>query len=277
MTLNELFKANDYISTNWQDWAWTHASKSPYCFENEDDERNKLYKDWVESNVIKKEPTMPKVVEFKEENKMINTNMFNGIFGRIEPGMCRISMSGKIAIKTSNGYKSFDSKTGRLTNCDNFAFDIGEDFFFVIPTNKVEPGDIILAGGRPRCVLEVGKNEIKTFCYEDSTISTIVPEHHMFMGQSYFYGKIISMFGEMGKGTGNKGVKQMMKFMMLKEMMGGKNAANSGMASMMPMMALMGGFGGGNSFFDGILDFDDAEEEEEEAEFEEQVTTKKKK
>lgn len=248
--------------------AWVNADDlhNNYCTTNSD-ERNRFYK-------IKKEPTMPKVVEFKEENKMINTNMFNGIFGRIEPGMCRISMSGKIAIKTTNGYKSFDSKTGRLTNCDNFAFDIGEDFFFVIPTNKVEPGDIILAGGRPRCVLEVGKNEIKTFCYEDSSISTIVPEHHMFMGTSYFYGKIISMFGEMGKGKGSKGIKQMMKFMMLKEMMGGKNGNNGGMTNMMPMMALMGGFGGGNSFFDGVLDFDEDEEEEE---TEEPVATKKKK
>lgn len=252
---------------------WADIGGVQNCCTSRDDERDKLYKDWVESNVIKKEHTMPKEADYKEENKMINTNMFNGIFGRIEPGMCRISMSGKIAIKTTNGYKSFDNKTGRLTNCDNFAFDIGEDFFFVIPTNKVEPGDIILAGGRPRCVLEVGKNEIKTFCYEDSSISTIVPEHHMFMGTSYFYGKIISMFGEMGKGKGSKGIKQMIKFMMLKEMMGGKNGNNSGMASMMPMMALMGGFGGGNSFFDGILDFDDAEE----AESEEAATTKKKK
>lgn len=221
------------------------------------------YKTWVEENVLKKEDTS------------VSNGLFNGIFGKIAPGMCRISMSGKIAIKTSNGYKTFDWKTGRLTNCDNFAFDIGEDFFFVIPTNKVEPGDIILVNGKPRCILEVGKNEIKTFCYEDSTISTIVPERHMFMGKNYFYGKIISMFGEMGKSTGNKGIKQMMKFMMLKEMMDGKNASNGGMASMMPMMALMGGFGGGNSFFDGVLDFDDAEEEEVESE--EPVTMNKKK
>ena len=244
---------------------WMNSVPTQCCTTKEDER----YKNWVDNNVIQRKP-------IKEENKMINTNMFNGIFGRIEPGMCRISMSGNIAIKTTNGYKSFDSKTGRLTNCDNFAFDIGEDFFFVIPTNKVEPGDIILAGGRPRCVLEVGKNEIKTFCYEDSSISTIVPEHHMFMGKNYFYGKIISMFGEMGKGDGNKGIKQMMKFMMLKEMMGGKNGNNSGMAGMMPMMALMGGFGGSNSFFDGMLDFDDSEDEEEET-AEDLTATKKKK
>ena len=194
---------------------------------------------------------------------MMNTNMFNGIFGKIAPGMCRISMSGKVAIKTSNGYKSYDVETGRLTNCDNFAFDIGEDFFFVIPTNKVERGDIILVGGKPRCVIEVGKNLIKTFCYEDSSVNDIVPEHHMFMGKQYFYGKIISMFGDLGGGS-DKGMKQMMKFMMLKEMMGGNKGAGdgnlmNGMGSVLPMMALTGGFGGG--FFDGMLDIDDGEEE----------------
>ena len=51
-------------------------------------------------------------------------NLLNGMFGKVGAGMCRLSMSGGIAVKTSNGYKSYNVKTGRLTNCDNFAFDI---------------------------------------------------------------------------------------------------------------------------------------------------------
>ena len=188
---------------------------------------------------------------------MFNTNAFNGIFGKIAPGMCRLSMNGKIAIKTLNGYKSYNVETGRLVNCDNFAFDIGEDFFFVIPTNKVERGDIILAGGKPRCVLEVASNEIKTFCYEDSSIDIIVPEHHMFMGKQYFYGKIISMFGDFGK-AGSKGIGQMMKFMMLNEMMkdNGTTGASmgNGFGGMLPMMFMMNS---GENFFEGVFDMDD--------------------
>ena len=57
------------------------------------------------------------------------TNMFNGMFGKIAPGMCRLSMNGNVAVKTSNGYKAYNMKTGRLVNQDNFVFDIGEDFF----------------------------------------------------------------------------------------------------------------------------------------------------
>ena len=184
-------------------------------------------------------------------------NLFNGmegIFGKIAPGMCRVSMNGKIAIKTSSGYKAYDVETGRLTNCDSFAFDIGEDFFFVVPTNKVERGDIILAGGKPRCVIEAGKNEIKIFSYEDGTIDTLVPERHMFMGKQYFYGKIISIFGTMfGK---ENGTNQMIKYMMMSEMLGKNNGQNN---NMLPMLMLMNG--GGGDFFKGI--FDDISTDEE--------------
>lgn len=181
----------------------------------------------------------------------MNVGMFNGMFGKIAPGMCRLGMNGKVAIKTSNGYKSYDINTGKLTNCNSFVFDIGEDFFFVIPTNSVKRGDIILADGKPRMVLETVKNEIKTFCYEDSTISTIVPERHMFMGNTYFYGKIVSMFGN---SFGKKGgMKNMMKYMMLSEVMKGNNT--SGMNNMMPMMFMMNGDMGN------MFDFDDMDVE----------------
>ena len=182
------------------------------------------------------------------------TNLFNGMFGKIAPGMCRISMNGKIAIHTSSGYKAYDVNTGRLTNCDHFAFDIGEDFFFVIPTNKVERGDIILAGGKPRCVIEVGKNEIKIFSYEDGTIDTLVPEHHVFMGKQYFYGKIVSVFGNMmSKGDG---MNNMMKYMMMSEMFKGKSDDTN---SMMPMLMIING----GSIFDGMFNFEDEEDEKE--------------
>ena len=189
------------------------------------------------------------------------SNMMNGLFGKVANGMCRVSMNGDIAIKTSQGYKTYDVETGHLLNCDNFAFDIGSDFFFIIPTNKVNKGDIILAGGKPRCVIEVKKNAIETFCYEDSTITTIVPEHHMFMGRTYFYGKIVSMFGNAMKSE--KGMGNMMKMMLMSQMFGGsnKNTDATGMNQMLPMMMLMNG--GMDSMFDGMFDFDNDEEDSE--------------
>ena len=81
-------------------------------------------------------------------------NFLNGMFGKVGSGMCRLSMNGGIAVKTSNGYKSYNVKTSKLTNCSNFVFDIGEEFFFVIPTNKVEKGDIILVNNKPNMKIQ---------------------------------------------------------------------------------------------------------------------------
>ena len=166
--------------------------------------------------------------------------MFNGMFGKIQNGMCRLSYTGGIAVKTGNGYKTYDVKKGKLINCTNFALDIGNDFFFVIPTNKVEKGDIILVDGKPRCVIEADKNSIKAVNYENSTVENILPERHVFMGNTYFYGKIVSMFGN--------------------------NFANNGMSAMLPFM-MMNGSNGFADMFDGMFDFDeDIEDNEDEDE-----------
>lgn len=189
-------------------------------------------------------------------------NMFNGMFGKVANGMCRLSMNGEVAVKTNDGYKTYNIKKNRLTNCNNFVFNLGEEFFFVIPTNKVEAGDIILVSGKPKCVIAVNNDTIKVIDYEDSTVKDILPERHVFMGNTYFYGKIVSMFGN-DLMKGKKGMNKMMSYMMMSEMMKGNNGGtmgDNGMASMLPFMML----GGGNGFvdmFDGMFDFDDNDEE----------------
>ena len=182
-------------------------------------------------------------------------NCFNGMFGKLGAGMCRLTMNGRIAVKTSGGYKSYNVKTGKLTNCSNFVFNIGDDFFFIIPTNKVDIGDIILVKGTPRCVIEVDKKTLKVMNYEDMTIDTIVPERHVFMGNTYFYGKIVSLMGS-NASKGKDGMKSMMQFMLMNQMMGG-NANMTGAvygsgSNMLPMMLMMSS--GSGSIFDGMLD-----------------------
>ena len=191
--------------------------------------------------------------------------MLNGMFGKVAPGMCRLSMNGGIAVKTNNGYKSYNMKTGRLTNCDSFVFDIGEEFFFVIPTNKAEPGDILLVGGKPKCVIEAEKNKLTVINYEDSTVETILPERHVFMGNTYFYGKIVSMFGS-DLIKGKKGTNKIMQYMMLSEMIkGNSGSGGSGMNAMLPLMMMGGNMG---NIFDGVFDFGEDDDFEEEAECE---------
>lgn len=197
----------------------------------------------------------------------MNTNFMNGMFGKIAPGMCRLSMSGGIAVKTSSGYKSYNTKSGRLTNCSNFVFGNTEEFFFVIPTNKVEIGDIILIGGKPKCVVKVEKNMITVINYEDATVENVIPERHVFMGNTYFYGKIVSMFGNDLKG-GKKGMNKLMSYMMMSEFMKGSGGMTNNNNSMLPMMLMMNG-GGFTNMFEGMFDFEESEDEEETEENEE--------
>ena len=194
----------------------------------------------------------------KDTNMFDTSNMMNRYFGKVANGMVRLSMNGDMAIKTSNGYKTYDVKTGALTNCDAFVFvDIGSEFFFIIPTNKIESGDVILAAGKPHCVIKVEANRIEALRYEDGSIVNIVPEHHMLFGKTYFYGKIVSMFGQV---KGGKGMKGMLKYMMLSEMMkSGNNSSNNN--SMLPMMMLMNG--GMEDMFGDLFNMEEDEKEEE--------------
>lgn len=164
-------------------------------------------------------------------------NMFNGMFKPVAKGYCKLGVNGQIAVKTSSGYKTFDLKNKRLVNCDNFAFD-ADGMFWVIPTFSAAKGDIILVNGKPRCVIDVSKDEIKTFSYEDSTIDTVIPERHVFMGKTYYYGKIFSPFANMMKSE--DGLGNMMSMIMMSKMFGGdKNSTNSNFNDMNPMMMMM--------------------------------------
>jgi hypothetical protein len=129
-----------------------------------------------------------------------------------------------------------------------------------MPTCKVKPGDIILANGQPKCVISSSANELKCVNYNTAVVETVLPERHIFMGKTYFYGKIVSLFGGFMKKGG--GIGKMMKLMMLSNMLKGNSSAaffggsssaeGGGLGQMLPMMMLMGG---GKDMFDGMLDF----------------------
>lgn len=186
-------------------------------------------------------------------------NMFNGVMGKIKPGCCRLGMNGRIAIKTSDGYKTYDPKSGNVTNCSNFVLDVADDLFMVIPTRKLKEGDIVLINGKPMYILEVkAKNRVEAMNYEDSTIQTVIPERHVIMGRR-FYGKIVSLLGS-GFGAGKGGFfKNMLKLKMMSSMMGGGNVNTSdGMfgGNGLAMMMLMGN-GSMDGLFDGFMDDED--------------------
>ena len=161
-----------------------------------------------------------------------SVNTLTSMFHKLAPGQCRLSMNG-IAIKTSNGYKTFDPTTQTLVNCADFVFDIADDMFFCLPTNSVQTGDIIIASGAPVCVISVNGNRIEALRYEDSTVVTIIPENIMFMGNVYFFSKVISPYGGLLNDPS-----QFMQLKMMSEMFKGES---KGMGSMLALGMMMNG------------------------------------
>ena len=203
--------------------------------------------------------TSPTITTKKEDNNMFNFgNFFNGFFSPVKDGCCKMAMNGKIAIKTSSGYKTFDVKTKRLVNCDNFAFDM-PNMFWIVPTMSVKMGDIIMINGKPKAVLKVEDGYIETFSYEDSTIDKTVVETHVWMGKKYCYGKIVSPFGNMMSSDG--GMESMMKMAMASQMFGGNSSTNG----INPMVFMLMS-GKDNDFFGGFGDMFDLGEDKTEEE-----------
>ena len=227
----------------------------------------------LEGGTIKYGKTLDEVIsetvdkKMKEENSMINGNSFlNGMFGPVKGGLCRLTIDGDIAVKAGGGYKTYNVANRSFVNCDNFVFDIGDEMFFVIPTNEVKPGDIILAGNgeenaSPRYVLKVEEDMLTVVNYKNGTVENILPERHVFMGNTYFYGKIVSMFGNLAGKNGGGNAENVMKYMMMSQMFK-QNGTNNGMNPMMMMMFMNGG--GFGNMFDGL--FGGKKEEKKEVE-----------
>ena len=194
-------------------------------------------------------------------------DMFGGMFGPVPKGDCRLGMNGLVAVNVNTGgtphYKTYDVKTGKLTNCSEFSMEM-DGSFFLIPTMKVAPGDIILSDGGPCCVIESGKTAIRVFSYQRGTIEEMVPEHHIFMGNTYCYAKIFSPLANMMKGKGGMG--NAVKMMMLSKLFSGGESMPSGTAGMNPMMLMMLAGSENNMFrdmFDGAFEPDEDDPEEE--------------
>lgn len=195
-------------------------------------------------------------------------NNLTNMIGKIAPNMCRISLDGSIAVKTSHGYRTYNVNTGKAVNCEGFAFNPGFEMFFLLPTTKAQIGDIILVDGKPHCVKSVGTdNTITAYRYEDSNLVTIVPETYTLFGDVYIYSKIVSLFGTNSTKFGKN---KLMKAMVFSQMFNnGNTATNSGannFGNMSPMMfMMMMGNNGSDMFsglFDGMMDFDDENDKE---------------
>lgn len=192
--------------------------------------------------------------------------MFKGCCGNLQPGMCKLTMNGKTAVKCQDGtYKTYNLQQDRLVNISNFGFD-ADGMFFVIPTMSLKPGDIILLPNengvsRPKCVLEVHSSKkiitsIVVIDYDTSEVKTIKPTRHVIMGATWFCGKIVNLLGNSFKSS--KGMNGLMKIYFMSQLFGGgKKMSSDSMGGMFgdmnPMMFMMMSGGDGMNLFDGML------------------------
>ena len=120
----------------------------------------------------------------------------------------------------------------------------------IMPTNKVEVGDVILVKDSLRCVVEVKENTIMTMNYKTATIEELVPECHILLGNTYFYGKVVNLFSCFGNSS-NGGSNQLTQFMMMSQLLGntgdyGCGCCGNSMNNLMPLL-LMNNMNSGQS------------------------------
>ena len=255
------YEAKKYID-NYRDWFMNEDSKWGWKdgFILDEVKRDILGNKWglyesqlTDEPIYDSDGNKIKKSNNKKENKNnMNDFGFGKVFGKmfspVAHGYAKMGVNGQVAIRVGDTYKTYDLNEGHLVDCDNFAFDM-DGMFWVVPTFKVERGDIIMVNGKPRCVIEVKEKTIKTFSYENSTIDEIVPEHHVFMGKTYCYGKIFSPFMNIDKSDNM--MSNMMQMAMMSQMFNGNSSNGNGFMGMNPMMMMfMMNNKGGNMFED---------------------------
>lgn len=172
----------------------------------------------------------------------MNNNKLTAPFSKVQAGLCRLSTNGEIAVKTNSGYKLYDIDTGSLISCTDFVFNTDEEFFFAVPTSKVTIGDVILISGKPYCVIARATdiNAVNVINYENSTIKTITPELRSFMGNSYLYSKVVSVFGD-DLTYNEKSLKNLTSYMIMLNILKDikpSNGLNSHISSMLPFFIM---------------------------------------
>lgn len=221
------------------------------------------------------------------ENTMFGSiaSIFSNMLGQLEPDTVRMTFDGNVAVKTANGYKTYNVAKKKAINMDSLVMP-DMSAFLLLPSTKVKVGDIIMRDGAFYSIISVDDttNELVGYNYESGKKETLVRETHCFLGNTYFYSKlvspILSFFGNKSKskpeakkeeGSSDTEVAEaedtmsmllplaMMSQngdmnsilpMLLMSKMGGKE--DSGMLKILMLSSMMGG---GNSNMNGMLPF----------------------
>lgn len=181
--------------------------------------------------------------------------MFKGI-GKIESGKAAITFDGKVVICRKDGeYVRYNEETKQIENYMQFVLKDASRFLFVLPTNVVTAGDVVIDKDKYFQVLSVKENGALNAVNLNSGTTTTICKETNIVGFN-FYRKVSSLFGN-GFGAAPAGVAGgfgAINPMMLLALGDGKMddmlplllMGQGGMNNPLAMMALMGdgGLGG---------------------------------
>lgn len=156
-------------------------------------------------------------------------NMANNLFGDI-----RVGKAGSKYTLTYFGTVAYNGKTYYQDRIfDASGMTINFDMLYMIPTNKVEKGDIIEKGNKAYYVLDVNNGVVKAVDLVDGTEENLVPGGVFGMTM---YSKI---FNPMGNMSGDNSFGNML---MMQALMGDGDCGNGNNGMLLAMMMMQGGF-----------------------------------
>lgn len=188
-----------------------------------------------------------------------NNNPMNSIknaisFDKLSNDQVALSMTGKIALKTSKGdFRSYDATTGSVQVHSIFpTFSIGK-FCFKMPTayDAIVAGDIIIHDNAFKHVVSVGALGIKAVNLNTGSLSTIKKEVHEGLNMA-FASKLVTMFGgQQADAVGAASFNPLMLAMLSKD----GDSFGDGLGDMLPFMLMsqQGGFANGQNPMNNIL------------------------
>ena len=175
-------------------------------------------------------------------------------FDKLSNDQVALSMTGKIALKTTKGdFRSYDPTTGTIQVHSILpTFSIGK-FCFKMPTayDAIVAGDIIIHDNAFKHVVSVGALGIKAVNLNTGALSTIKKEVHEGLNMS-FTSKLVTMFGgQQADAVGATSFNPLMLAMLAKD----GDSFGDGLGDMLPLMLMtqQGGFANGQNPMQNIM------------------------
>ena len=137
---------------------------------------------WVAiSNETLKENDVRKICEEiinknKEKEKMDTSKMFNFDFGPVSGSQFRMSPYGLAVRTAANGWVAFNTQSGELMDVEVLNFDVSKMIYKMpVALGAVSVGDILIHGGKPVFVRNIGDGVINVIDYSTASVMDILP------------------------------------------------------------------------------------------------------